>query len=337
MTALYCGHDGQERAFLDALSGGRTPHAWLLAGPQGLGKAHFAKRAATFLVADGDQRAAAGATTLDVAPDEQAARLIASGAHPEYIWLKREVAEHKRLKAGAEPREEDFARNITVAQARWLLTRLRVRPAISRWRAIIIDSVDDLERGAANALLKTLEEPPHNTMFFLISHRPGRLLPTIRSRCHVLRFAALDDAAMMRVLAQALPDVPAAEQQALVRVGQGAPGRALGFAQLQLAEMDKLLRHIVAHGDADNARRLELTKQVGAASERQRFVAMLSLAEAIAAEETRASPVAALGRCIAARDAIVDLASIAVQQSENPTSICFGVAGALATMRAPQR
>src|SRR3546814_14981030 len=102
-------------------------------------------------------------------------------------------------------------------------------------RAVIIDSVDDLERGGANALLKNLEEPPPNSLFLLVSHAPERLLPTIRSRCRQLRLTTLDDAAMTSALKAALPDADEAEIASLRKVGEGSPGRAIAYSGLEVA------------------------------------------------------------------------------------------------------
>lgn len=332
MTSPFAGHDGQERSLIDALASGRMPHAWLLAGPEGLGKAGFARRAATFLIADGDWRARDGAGTLSIDANEQVARLVASEAHPEFIWVKREVPEAKRPKDGSPGKDEDIARNITIGQVRTLLNRLRVRPGNARWRAVVIDSIDDLERSAANALLKTLEEPPAQTVFFLISHMPGRLLPTIRSRCRVLRFAPLDDATMRQVLQSRLSDASAADIEALIRVGRGSPGRALMFGALRLAEIDTRLRDIAETGDRDNRMRVELARTLSASSEKRRFEAMLAQAGALSAQLAREAEGERLARALAARERINAVAAQAISWSEDPASVSFVIGNALASI-----
>src|SRR3546814_7075211 len=102
-------------------------------------------------------------------------------------------------------------------------------------RAIIVDSIDDLARAAANALLKSLEEPPPATIFLLVSHAPGRLLPTIRSRCRMMRFQPLPDDQIRQVIAMERPDISEAELAALLRIAEGVPGKALRYAGLDLA------------------------------------------------------------------------------------------------------
>ncbi len=329
MTA-WSGHAAQEGSFLGAVASGRLPHAWLLAGPRGLGKAGFALRAATFLIADGIANAA-GTATLDPPPGHPALGPINAGAHSELLRLTR-VAPKSRTKGDNPPREDELARNITVDQVRELLTRLRVRPAGSAYRAVIIDSIDDLERGAANALLKTLEEPPHNTVFLLVSHRPGSLLPTIRSRCRLLWFAPLDDVIMRGVLTDRLPDAAPEAIDALVRIGAGAPGRALAYAALDLAGIDAQLRAIVATGDADNRMRSDLARTLSLVAQKPRFAAMLDAAAALAAGQARASSGAALGRALQTRDRILDLSRHAVSGSEDAATVTFAVGSALASM-----
>ncbi len=172
---------GQDRAvgqFSDAWKRGALHHAWLLAGPKGVGKATFAREAATRVLAD-----AAGppvdAPALETPEDHRIARLVEAGSHPDLRWLERLVND----------KTNNLARNITVDQVRSLGDLFDLTPALSPWRVVVIDSIDDLEKSAANALLKMLEEPPANTIFFLVSHSPGRLLPTIRSRCRQAGFS----------------------------------------------------------------------------------------------------------------------------------------------------
>lgn len=327
MIAPMIGHDAQQSAFLSALAGGRLPHAWLLAGAKGLGKAGFARAAAAFLLADGDRRAATGATSLALSPDEPAMRLVDAGAHPEFLWLKREPPKSRKVDGPAS--ESDLARNITVDQVRDLLARMRTRPALSRHRAVVIDSIDDMERGAANALLKTLEEPPEGTVFFLVSHNPGGLLPTIRSRCRLLRFGPLDDAALAALLQRERPDLDTAVVTALLGVAGGSPGRALELADGGAGEVAGLLESIAQTGDPDNRLRSDLAKKLGAASEKQRFATMLAQAAALAARIARDDP----ARRIAALDARARLLSLgrgAIAGSEDAATVSFVVASTLA-------
>ena len=213
MTRLR-GHDRLVADFLEAEASGRLHHAWLLAGPQGVGKAKFADAVALRLLADAAGPPVAG-PGIEVPPDHRIAKLIDAGSHPDFQRLERLFRE----KTG------DYARNITIDQVRGLQGLFGTTPTFSLRRVVVIDSIDDLERSAANALLKSLEEPPPGSLFLLVSHSPGRLLPTIRSRCRLLRFSTLDDDAMTSVLREELPEANDAEIAALVAVGEGAPGR----------------------------------------------------------------------------------------------------------------
>ncbi len=229
------GHEVQIAAFREAADRDRLHHAWLLAGPQGVGKAMFALAAATRLLAN-----AAGPPVnlpgLQAPAFHPIINYIEAGSHPDLRILTRL----------AKDKTEDLARSISIDQVRALQGLFATTPSLSRRRVVIIDAIDDLERPAANALLKNLEEPPVGTIFFLVSHAPGRLLPTIRSRCRLLRFAGLSSADMRRILQAELPDEPGEEIEALARIGAGSPGRALRFAGLDIATLDGAIEEMIA-------------------------------------------------------------------------------------------
>lgn len=315
--------------FTDAVSTGRMAHAWLLTGPRGVGKAGFARQAAMWLVAGAE-----GRSTIDVAADHPARKLIEAGAHPEFLWLKRDVAASKAKKGGSdEPvSEADLARNITIDQVRALIARMRTKPAVAETRTVVIDSIDDLERGAANALLKTLEEPPENTVFFLVSHNPGRLLPTIRSRCRALRFAPLDTAQMAQALTAALPDIDGDTLATLVRMGEGSPGKALSYAAFGgIAEIDAQLRAIASGGDRDNRLRADLARQFGLVAAKPKFEVMLAQAMAIAAEAVHRGGEAGAA-ALKARERLIDVGGAAVRNSEDLASVTFTIGNCLAAL-----
>lgn len=277
--SLPLGNDAAHQAFVAAMASGVLHHAWLLAGPEGIGKGSFARMAALRMLAEG---AAQGAGTslppgLHVPADDPQRKLIAAGSHPDYRELVRQPKDSD--KTGL-----DLARSIPIAQVRALGPMFATRPTMSGRRVVVIDAVDDLERpGASNALLKNLEEPPQGTIFLLVSHAPGRLLPTIRSRCRLLRFDPLDDAAMTSVLRDRLPAADPAEVAALVGVAQGSPGRALGFAGLELAALDQALAAIARDGDPSNTRRVKLARALALKAAQARYEAFLDRAPAFIA------------------------------------------------------
>ncbi len=335
MTALF-GHDAAVAAFRAALDSGRLHHAWLIAGPEGVGKGTFARAAAQRLLAD-----AAGppvqAPGLAVEPDHPTARLFESGGHPDWRLVEREVwkGDHivpKHERTGT----EELARGIKVRQIRMLDPFLMVRPTMSRARAIVIDAIDDFEPGAANALLKVLEEPPADTIFFLVSHAPERLLPTVRSRCRLMRLGKLDDDAMTSALSAALPDADNGEIASLVAAGDGAPGRAIVWRGLDIAALDRELLAIAREGDPVNARRSALAQALSAKAAQPRYEAFLARLPSLIATEARTRSGPALAEALALWERAGALAVAARRLSLDPQSTVFELAGMLAAL-APEQ
>jgi DNA polymerase-3 subunit delta' len=201
--------------------------------------------------------------------------------------------------------------------------------ALSAWRAAVIDSVDDLEPAAANALLKILEEPPTNTLFFLVSHTPGRLLPTIRSRCRRLDFSNLDDDAMTSIL-QSQSNLSASEQKRVIGMSGGSAGRALAFAELDLAKLEDAALAILRKGDPTNARRSDLASELGKKGAADRYAAFLDLAPSLIAREARALAPGARERALDAYAKARELAAIAPRLSLDPAATVFQIGGILA-------
>lgn len=318
MTSLL-GHDAQSAALMEAARSDRLHHAWLLAGPKGLGKASFARASALRLLAEAAGPAPDG-SGIDVSEDHPIAHLFAAGSHPDFRLLERL------------PRDAsgDLARSVTIAQVRGLQSLFATTPSLSPRRVVMIDAIDDLERAAANALLKNLEEPPTGTVFLLVSHAPGRLLPTIRSRCRLLRFKPLDDAAMAAVLRAQLPDTDEAEIQALVRAGEGAPGHALRFAGLDVAAIEAALEELARSGDPTNSTRSALAKSLALKAAQPRYEAFLERAPAFVADVARRRSGIALAEAIELWERARDLAASAVGLSLDPQSVAFELGGIVA-------
>lgn len=282
---MLIGHDDAWTAWRTALAGERMHHAWLLTGKAGLGKSAFAFAAAHELVGGG--------------PDP--------AQHPDILVLTHGPRTKEDSKKRDDGKPYELARGIKVDQIREVQRRLTTRPTLGERRAVIVDPADDLETGAANALLKSLEEPPAGTYFLLVSHSPARLLPTIRSRCRTLRFPALGDEALSRFLAQQAGDAGADERAAAVAAAAGSPGAALGFVAMGLAATAKTMRHIRDSGDADFAARGELTGLIGARPERERLRGVLDLARATVAQDIERLPARLAVRRIAAHAGLVRL------------------------------
>ena len=315
------GHDSQIAAFRDAADSGRLHHAWLLTGPEGVGKASFALQAATRLLADaaGPRVHLPGFETPD---DHPVARYIRAGSHPDLRILARLTKD----------KSDDLARSINIEQVRSLQGLFATTPSLSPRRVVIIDAIDDLERNGANALLKNLEEPPAGTVFLLISHAPGKLLPTIRSRCRLLRFGALSGDQMLLALQRLLPEEPSDEIEALVAVGEGSPGRALGFAGLDIGTLDAAIDRLVGEGDPTNAIRSALAKQLGIKAAQARYEAYLGRVPARIAAEARGREGPALANAIALWEEARRVGESAVHLSLDPSTTVFELATLLAKL-----
>jgi DNA polymerase-3 subunit delta' len=325
VTPLY-GHDDAVAAFRDALDSGRLHHAWLISGPEGIGKALFAAKAALRVLAQGQGRL--DSPGLDVADDHNAARLAAAGSHPDLMRLERLPRENSAT--------GELARNINIDQVRSLQRLFNTTASLSPWRVVIVDSIDDLERGAANALLKNLEEPPPSSVFLLVSHAPERLLPTIRSRCRLLRLSRLDDDAMTSALRASLPEANDKEIRDLAAAGNGSPGLALAWRGLDVAGLDRAMAELVRDGDKGNGRRSALAQSLALKSAQPRYEAFLARAPSVIAAEAKGRRGAALAEALKAWERALGLASSARGLSLEPESVVFELAGMLASL-APSR
>jgi DNA polymerase III subunit delta' len=225
------GHDAADETLLRAFQSGRLPHAWLITGPRGIGKATLAYRCARFILAQDGQGqdqgqeqglfgAASPPDSLYLDPAHPVFRRVASGGHADLRVLTRGVDE----KTG-KPRSE-----IPVRDIRRLGDFLHMTASEGGWRTVIVDPVDELNRSAANALLKVLEEPPANALLLLVCHAPGNVPATIRSRCCHLPLSPLPEAVVAELLAAYAPGVAADDRAALARLAEGSIGHALDLA-----------------------------------------------------------------------------------------------------------
>lgn len=217
------GHETAEKTMLAAHESGRLHHAWLMAGPRGIGKATLAWRFARFLLCGQQQGGLFGggaAEGLDVAADAPGRSLVDARSHPDLFHLRRTLnPDTGRMRA-----------EIAVDDVRELGAFMHMTPAMGQWRVAIVDSADEMNRNSANAVLKILEEPPPNAVLLIVAHAPGRLLPTIRSRCRRLALQPLADDIVVRLLGDYAPDVKEQERAALARLAEGSIGRALELA-----------------------------------------------------------------------------------------------------------
>ncbi|MBA4163210.1 MAG: DNA polymerase III subunit delta' [Erythrobacter sp.] len=267
MTGIeWPNHAEPWREWREAMGGTRMHHAWLLAGKAGLGKREFALAAARALVAEDGI-------------------LQPAGDHPDILVLTHLPKDEKEEAKRQEGKPFEVKRSISVAQVRAMQQRLFTRPTLGARRAVIVDPADDLEKSASNALLKSLEEPPQGTYFLLVAHRPQRLLPTIRSRCRMLRFAELADSQIAQMLRLHAPDGDLHASEAAISAAGGSFGAALEFIEQNLSPIAALMREIAEQGDPAFKLGGQLVTAIGARPDRARIQATLDLARAILARQ----------------------------------------------------
>ena len=214
----FVGHPAAAGMLAADAASGRLHHAWILAGPRGIGKATLAFRLTRYLLAGhgGSLLAEAESAPLHLAAEDPVFRRVASGGHADL-----------RVVEPAGARGE-----IRVDAIRDALRFLRLTPGESAWRVLIVDGSDSMNPNAQNAALKLLEEPPPNVLVLLVAHRPSLLLPTVRSRCRLLRLAPLDRPEFGELLSEVAPELDAEACARLFEVSGGSPGTALELEQL---------------------------------------------------------------------------------------------------------
>lgn len=226
----FClGHEARvEKSLLDLYESGRLPHAMIFAGPRGVGKATMAYRFSRFLLKNppadtnqdslfAPQEPGIPAKTLDVPPDDPVFRRVAAGGHPDLLSVERVYDAIKNKTQSA----------VAVDEIRKVAPFLRMTAAEGGWRVVIIDDADTMNRSAQNALLKILEEPPEHTVLILVAHRPGALIPTIRSRARLIRFDPLSPEVLDTLLERRGGDLTLRDRETLACLAEGSFGRAL--------------------------------------------------------------------------------------------------------------
>lgn len=300
------------RAWHDALAGERMHHAWLLAGKAGLGKRDFAFAAARVLVAEPG------------VPQPQ-------GDHPDIIHVTYSAKDEKEERKQLAGNPFEVSRVIRERDIGAMQARLRTRPTLGRRRAIIIEPADDMNPHAANKLLKSLEEPPAGTFFLLVSHRPARLLPTIRSRCRTLRFPVLTDSQLAAMLSkEGLEPDPQA-----IAAAEGSFGVALRYAAQDLAPIARVIAALLAGGDSAMTGRGELARLIGPRADRDRVQAVLDLAQSLVGHAARSTddPLRRM-RLVDTHGALVALAAEAPTANFDPALLPFEI-GSLLVAAAP--
>ena len=210
----FRGHEAALVSLHHAASSGRLHHGWLISGPPGIGKATLAFRFARWLLA--------GSTSADLSlpASSPVFRRVAAATHPDLFTVERRLNDKKdRLQSV-----------IVIETAREAIGFMHHTPSEGGWRVVIVDGAEDMNPQTANALLKMLEEPPARALLLLVTAAPGRLLPTIRSRCRALALAPLPDADVAALLEDYAPELGATERARLVGLAEGSIGTALTLA-----------------------------------------------------------------------------------------------------------
>lgn len=246
---ILLGHAAAEAMLLEAIRANRLHHAWLITGPDGVGKATLAYRFARFLLSG---RPVTDSLALD--PSHPTFRRVAAGSHADLhsVELKR------NLKTGR------LHTQIAVEDIRKINSFMALTPAEGGWRVAVVDGAEDLNQASANALLKILEEPPIRAILLLTCTAPGRLPATIRSRCRRLRLSPLADEPMARLLADYLPKLSDEQRARLLTLADGCPGRALTLAEEEGLKIAAMVDRVLA--DLPNlppARALEVSDALG--------------------------------------------------------------------------
>lgn len=224
------GHAEAQAAFRDAIASGRLHHAWLIGGPRGIGKATLAYRVARWLIAHPGARSAPESLAVD--PAHPVARQVAALSHPNLVALRRTRAANAKT----------LATKISVDAARNALELFGATAGNAGYRICIVDSAEDLNANSANALLKMVEEPPPRSLFLIVSHAPGRLLPTIRSRCRALTLRPLEEDDVARVIGRFAPPFVQPDADTLARAAGLSEGSVAGAVAL----LDPVRANLVA-------------------------------------------------------------------------------------------
>ena len=242
------GHAAAEATLRRGFESGRLAHAWLIAGPRGVGKATLAYRFARYVLAGGAAQAdlvGGGEAGLALDADHPVFRRVASGGHRDLLTIERGVDSKGRERS-----------EVVVADARRLAEFLALTPAEGGWRVAVIDAADEMNRNAVNAVLKLVEEPPRRALVLLVCHVPGRVPRTLRSRCRMLTLAPLAADAVAELLRRWRPALAPDAAGQLARLAEGCPGRALALADSDGLALYRDLVGLIASAPGIDARRL---------------------------------------------------------------------------------
>lgn len=272
-TRFVSGHSEAKEAFAAALSSGRFHHAWLLTGPKGIGKATLAYHFARHLLSGGK-----GEGVGEARPDDPVFRRVASGAEANLRVIERAVNE----KTGT------LRQEIIVEDVRRLHGFFELTAAANGWRVAIVDSADEMNVSAANALLKMLEEPPKLSALLLVSHSPGRLAATIRSRCGELRLKPVSETEAAEALKRLFPALAEGERAELAKLSEGAPGFAARLAAYDGRALQQIVGRVLGEGRLTHAKMHELASRLALKANEESYHLFMGLLRRAVARRIRA-------------------------------------------------
>jgi len=283
----FFGHEDIEKYLLQDYLAGRMPHALILAGPPGIGKATLAFRLARYLFSQADGRQGAGLfgdsappASLYVAPEHPVFRRVASAGHADLLTVEREFDEKKGR----------FKNDISVEAVRRIHPFLRMTAAEGGWRVVIVDGAECLNTSSQNALLKVVEEPPKKTLLILTTSQPGSLLPTIRSRCRMAPLKPLPEKVIGALLDKMLPGLGGEEKTSLSRLAEGSIGKALQFHHdAGVALYRELLGVVSALPELDMVKVHGLAEKIGKYGAEQSYAAATEIMAGWCERQARAT------------------------------------------------
>ncbi len=250
-TALdLFGHEAAQKRLMDDFASGKLAHGWLITGPQGIGKATLAHRFARHILS--------GLAPESIDAENPVYLRMAAGSHSDFLVIE----------PAFDTKKDEFARDINVDQAREIPGFLSMTPGEGKWRVVIIDAVDQLNINGANAILKILEEPPAQTILLLISHNPGRLLPTIRSRCRLLALNSLAQEQYRQVILNVAPEISRGDANILGNLTGFSPGIAIGLHELGAIELyNKMVELLLTLPDLNLQKTLSFAESISSGSQ----------------------------------------------------------------------
>lgn len=270
-SSLCLGHDKVEETLLGFINSGAMPHALILSGQEGIGKSTMAFRLARYLLENGTPDSAqdslfgdapAEASSLNISADSPVFSKVASGGHPDFLYIGRPMDERKGKQKN----------NVDVQTARKVAPFLRMTASDGGWRVVVIDDADTMNRNAQNALLKILEEPPSNTVLVLVTHRLGALIPTIKSRCRVLNFDSLSQDVFDQLLVKACGNqLPNDEKNMLMVFAQGSMGQCQKIIDENGIETISNVLQMLEQGDLHWSMIHQLSDSAGRAGQETTF------------------------------------------------------------------